>query len=60
VLCELNVKGRELVDAILVLCIAQRDRGPYGQLHRDIRAYLDRHIEREHAFYFPTFVGRPV
>ena len=30
------------------------------QLHVALRAYLDRHVEREQPFFFPTYVGRPV
>ena len=59
-LSDLNIQGREVIDKLLRLCIARQDQGSFGETHATIRAYLDRHIERETAFYFPTFVGRPV
>lgn len=60
-LCDLNIQGRAVIDDLLILCIGnKKDEGAFGETHRKIRAYLDRHIERERSFYFPTFVGRPV
>lgn len=59
-LCDLNIQGRTVIDDLLLLCIGKKDEGEYGRTHQKIRAYLDRHIERERSFYFPTFVGRPV
>jgi len=59
-LSALNIQGREVIDNLLRLCIARQDESTFGDTHANIRTYLDRHIERERAFYFPTFVGRPV
>lgn len=59
-LSDLNIRGRELVDALLLLCHARADAGAAGTVHAALRAYLERHIAREHDFFFPTFVGRPV
>jgi len=59
-LADLNIQGRELVDKLLRLCVAKQGQASYRETRVNIRAYLDRHIERETAFFFPTFVGRPV
>lgn len=59
-LCDLNIRGRDLVDALLLLCHSRADAGAAGTVHAALRAYLERHIAREHDFFFPTFVGRPV
>ena len=57
---DLNLQGRKLVDDMLLLCMEQQDSGRLEHVHAVLRAYLDRHIERERDFYFPVFVGRPI
>ncbi len=59
-LCDLNIRGRELADRLLHVCHRRADAGAAGEVHRALRAYLERHIARERAFFFPVFVGRPV
>lgn len=59
-LALLNMRGRQLVDDLLLFCHARRDDGAAKAVHDDLRAYLMRHLERESAFFFPTYVGRPV
>ncbi|WP_198351112.1 hypothetical protein [Flavisphingomonas formosensis] len=56
----LNHRGRERVDALLLLCRARRGEAAAEAVHADLRAYLLRHADRESGFFFPTYVGRPV
>jgi hypothetical protein len=52
---DLNIKGRGLLDELLMFCHAHKEEVVHGAL----RGYLERHLERERPFYFPVFVGRP-
>lgn len=54
-LADLNIKGRGLLDELLIFCHAQKEE----TVHDALRGYLERHLERERPFYFPVFVGRP-
>lgn len=56
----LNHKGREAVGALLEMCHADPADKSLAGLHEALRAYLHRHADREGAFFFPVFVGRPV
>ncbi|GLR65691.1 hypothetical protein GCM10010909_03690 [Acidocella aquatica] len=60
VLSALNVRGRYLLDDLLRVCHARRGQPGVERVHTALRGYLDRHIERERPFFFPTYVGRPV
>ena len=56
----INHTGREAVGVLL-----ENGQGAEGnerlmQVLKDLKAYLRRHAEREIAFFFPVFVGRPV
>ncbi|WP_114951593.1 hypothetical protein [Sphingosinicella terrae] len=59
-LLDLNLVGRTLVDELLVACHARKGAAQADDLHARLRAYLDRHLERERAYFFPVYVGRPV
>ena len=59
-LAALNVRGRFLLDDLLRVCHARRGQPGVEELHTALRGYLDRHIDRERPFFFPTYVGRPV
>jgi len=54
-LADLNIKGRGLLDELLIFCHARNEE----VVHDALRGYLERHLERERPFYFPVFVGRP-
>lgn len=56
----LNHRGRECVDALLILCHARKDEAAARGVHETLRAYLLRHADRESPFFFPTYVGRPL
>ena len=55
-LSDLIIKGRGLLDDLLVFCHAQQETA----VHAELRGYLQRHLDRERRFFFPIFVGRPV
>ncbi len=59
-LSALNVRGRFLLDDLLRVCHARKGQPGVEQVHAALRLYLDRHIDRERQFFFPTYVGRPV
>jgi uncharacterized protein YicC (UPF0701 family) len=56
----LNHEGREAVDQLLRHCRRQGARSDEAEVLPRLRAYLLRHADRESAYFFPVFVGRPV
>ena len=56
----LNHLGRQAVDALMRHCHEKKDADEAGAVHEELRGYLQRHSDRESAFFFPVFVGRPV
>jgi hypothetical protein len=59
-LFALNHRGREAVDALLLVCRERRGEAAVDVYHDDLRAYLLRHADRESPLFFPVYVGRPV
>jgi len=59
-LSDLNIRGRTVLDDLLIFCHARREDPAAAKIHDQLRAYLNRHLDRERPFFFPTFVGRPV
>jgi len=59
-LSELNIRGRTLLDDLLVFCHARKDDPAIASVHGQLRGYLSRHLDRERPLFFPVFVGRPV
>jgi hypothetical protein len=59
-LSELNIRGRTLLDELLLFCHARKNDPQTEAVHESLRGYLHRHLDRERPFFFPTFVGRPV
>jgi len=58
-LSDLNIRGRTVLDDLLVFCHARRDDPTVANVHGQLRGYLNRHLDRERPFFFPVFVGRP-
>jgi len=58
-LSDLNIRGRTVLDDLLVFCHARRDDPAVANVHGQLRGYLNRHLDRERPFFFPVFVGRP-
>ncbi len=58
-LCALNIRGRGLVDEVLLACHALDGDTQAARVHEVLRGYLRRHVERERPFFFPVFIGRP-
>lgn len=56
----LNHRGRALLEDLLIACQARKGEAVADAVHADLRAYLLRHADRESAFFFPVYVGRPV
>jgi len=56
----LNHRGREALEGLLLHCRSHKGDPAADTVHAELRAYLLRHADRESAFFFPVYVGRPV
>ena len=59
-LLAFNHRGREALEGLLLHCQARKGEADADAVHADLRGYLLRHADRESAFFFPVYVGRPV
>lgn len=60
VLQALNHRGREALEGLLLHCQSRKGDAKADSVHADLRGWLLRHADRESAFFFPVYVGRPV